>query len=262
MNKVKNFFKDFWNFYRLTGNGLNLKAQGRRFSSFSLILVLSFLTSMLSMIHLDSSELFAFCLAASFIAMNIGQVSYDKTALFSVAPFSPRQRVVFTYLTVLLNALAFVAIVTVFGWAIVLIWALIAFCVSGENIFVTQLFTEENAEYVSANGAGVLILLFVILFFGTLALSHINNNKCRAVAAVSFFAANEILALSIANACGFAAQRGQGVIQNFFGSVDIMTTVDKLDYPWLLLTVLGVLAALSVGLSLWLVIRRHKSSNL
>ncbi|MDE7087801.1 MAG: hypothetical protein K2O67_06380 [Clostridia bacterium] len=262
MKKVKNFFKNFWSFYRLTGVGTNVRGAGRKISPFAVTMFATFLSCFTAFMHLGSSYMFGLGLVACMLAISIGQATYDKTALISVAPFSPKQRVAFSFLTMLLNMLIFITAINAITWIVFLTIALIVFCITRGNIFITEFAEIMQPTPISPYGAGTLVLVFFIIFFAALALSHIDKSKTRTICSVAFFGVSEVIALSIANACGFAAQQGQGVIQNFFLEVDLVNTIDKLNHPWIVIAVLAVIVAALFAVALWLIIKRHKSTDL
>ncbi|MDE7163779.1 MAG: hypothetical protein K2O44_06915 [Clostridia bacterium] len=255
MNKVKKQFKDFWNFYRLTIYGNNQKETVKLFSFPTLI---AFVVAFLANIHLGTSAAFGFVLVTSLIAVHVGRVTFDKTALISVAPFSPAQRVVFTYLTMLLNALFFFTAVSVCSAVVILILAFIDFCITGDSVIFKSSIWEQT--FISPNAVGVAILSALIIFFAAIVLSHIDKTKIRNIATGVFFALNEALMLTVINIVGLSTQSG-GVRRGFFLSIDL-EMVDKLAHPWILLLVLGIIAAAVAGVSVWMVIKRHKSSKL
>lgn len=255
MDKVKKQFRDFWSFYKLAYLGVDYKDTAK---SLGFVYALVFITAFLSILHFNMFSVYGFVLVLGILATNMGRATCDKTSLISVAPFTPVQRIVFSYLTILLNVIFFAAAVSAIGLIVVSIIALVNFSISGENVFSNG--TLE--EIVSPNTAGVAVLFCAIIFFASLALSHIDKRKTRNIAAGVFFAVNEAIILTITNVCGFAAQRNSGKMQIFFMSFDMNKELDKLAHPWIVLVILGVVAAVLFGVSLYLIIKRHRSSKI
>lgn len=255
MDKVKKQFRDFWAFYKLAYLGVDYKDTAK---SLGFVYALVFITAFLSILHFNMFSVYGFVLVLGILAANMGRATCDKTSLISVAPFTPAQRIVFSYLTILLNVIFFAAAVSAIGLVVISIIALVTFCTTGENVFLDGTFEEP----VSSNAVGVAVLFCAIIFFASLALSHIDKRKTRNIAAGVFFAVNEAIILTITNVCGFAAQRNSGKKQIFFMSFDMNKELDKLAHPWIVLVILGVVAAVLFGVSLYLIIKRHRSSKI
>ena len=258
MNKIKKQFKDFWNFYRLLNYGYNVRESNR---SMGVCYLIAALCAVASMLHFGSAS-FSILVVFLVIVWSVGRATFDKTSFISLSPFTPAQRVAFTYLTILFSAVLFAVLIAAVTLVLISVIALIVFCIDGSNFFVTEKIFAKFGALTFTTGGGILALTYAILALSTLALVHIDNKKIRNIVSVSFGVSYEVMLLIIANVCGFAAQRGQGVIKPFFFMVNLYEAADKLNYPWITFTVLGALSAAAFGVALWLVIKRFGSTKL
>lgn len=106
-----------------------------------------------------------------------------------------------------------------------------------------------------------MLLLSVIALIVTLTVTYIEKNKTRNIVAGLYLAASEFTALALANVCGRAAAE-EGNARKFYFSQHLLLTVDEVKNAWIILVVLGVISAALFAVSLWLVIKRNKSSEI
>ncbi|MDE7163780.1 MAG: hypothetical protein K2O44_06920 [Clostridia bacterium] len=261
MNKIKKQFKDFISYYKLCKYGVNL-SDGETVKSYIPVIVCIF-ASMLFMLlqfhiqRVQSAGVFAFSIEIFYIvflcggAMNIGITTRNKPSMLGVAPFTPRQRVIFSYIAALVKA----TVVFVMCFAVMIFALFIAGClisaVLGEFIFVVENDFSEVMVYSSRYTPAFNILLGVIFFFAYFAICNIDRAKYRNIAAVCFAVGMVILSTVFAYVCTPGA-----VI------MDINDCLDSLKYPWVVFIVQGVLAVGAIVASVFATIRRFKSSRI
>ena len=210
-----------------------------------------------------------FSLLMPFMAMSAiatGITTSIRPSLLGVAPFTPRQRVVFSYLATAIRSVVFCVICTAAITVGLLFVALVAFIISGENMLVV---TDSLLPTPGAYGLAHDALYWIILIFSAYAIAHINGNKARNITTAIFVAVAEALTLALVNVCGHAEQAhniatgvNDGLLQNFFMSSDVSTTIDYLAHPWAVILVESMLAAAAIGASLFFSIKRYKSSKI
>ncbi|MCM1437845.1 MAG: hypothetical protein NC131_01350 [Roseburia sp.] len=270
MDKIKKQFKDFWAYYRLLRYGANSSNKGeyKRILPLGFIFAIGIVNIIPQItVSIYSANIFVFlCI----MAVSTGLVTSYRPSLIGVSPFTPRQRVIFSYLATLIRAIVITVIWMAFLAAITLLIALIAFVFSGENIFIT----EESAPHVAARvvcacGRAHEVLFWLILAFSMYAISHLNSNKARIISAVCFFVGLEILALGLVNACEFARQGydiasgiNDGLIESFFLFSDVPVTVEYLAHPWVVPVVEACLTAAAFAASLYTSVMRYKSGKI
>lgn len=268
MNKIKKQFKDFWAYMRLLKYGANQsdKTSFRRF--LPLIFAVTFgIIIILSHMSIDNSLRVTVFMPFLFgMSVATGIVTSFRPSLIGVAPYTPKQRIVFSYLATLLRAIIATVLWSVIMFVCMLLFALAIFMFTGQNIF-----TVKNEVYpaISAYGTAHSALVWVILVFAGYAIAHLNSRKARNISAVCVFAGLEILTLVLVNLCGRAEQMhniatgvNDGLVQPFFISSDVSVTIDYLARPWVVIVVEGVLAAAAFAASLYASVMRYKSSKI
>lgn len=267
MNKIKSQFKSFWAYFRLTRYGVPNDANaGLRQNIF---LLLGAIATVLAVMFQTSigENFFIFDFSVAFFvgaAVGVGIATSVKPSLLSVAPFSPKQRVIFSYLSAVLTGIItfvfYVVALLLFG----LVIAFFAYVSTGTNIFLYE------DEEVMMTGSGwykaFSVLYSVYMFFTAYAIANINRKKYRNIATVVWFAVTEILTLVLINCCADAYYRNvfpdSGVRRNRI--VTFMFLYEEYDYlahPWVPVLIIGVITAIAIGLSIWLSIRRHRSGK-
>lgn len=261
MDIIKKQFKDFISYYKLCRYGANT-SDGETVKSYIPVIFCIFASMMLMLIqffivrvHSDgvlSCPLEVFLIV--FLcggAMNIGIVTRYKPSLFGVAPFTPRQRVVFSYIAALVKSVIFFVV----SVAVIIVSLFLAGCfisaVLGEFVFVVEDYISESIEYTSRYAHLFNLLLGAIFFFAYFAICNIDRAKYRNIAAVSFAVGMVILSTVLANIC----EAGTFL-------TDINYCLDNLRYPWILFLVQGVLAIAAFIASAFVTIKRFKSSEI
>lgn len=257
MKYIKGQIKDFWHYFKLyyrvrqTSSG---KFRNEVYAFIALIFAI-FIFYVQVNIGLNSFAINFFTAILCGSAFGMGMVARTKPSTLSVAPFSPKQRVVFAYLTAILNAiiysLIFIAIMTV----CMLLMALIAFLASGENVFVVS---EEGVLDASKWSEMFYSLFELYLFFSIYAISHIERQRHRNIAITVWFVVSEALMLVLVNAIFRATYPGT---MHFVMFTAFATYIDNLANPWVPSLVVGILAAIAFIASVFISYRRHRSLN-
>lgn len=193
-------------------------------------------------------------------AFGVGVNARIKPSFTSVAPFSPKQRIVYSYLSTILVAIIACVFWTVITMAFAGIIGLIAFLASGENIFIASEDIIKKSAYY--NGYDVLFGLY--MWLSVYALSFIPRTKYRNIAFAVWFAVNEALALVLVNVCyqAYAAQAGMEAYRGFMFAAPIYEQMDYLAHPWVLLLIMGILAAAAFAASLVMSIRYFRTTKI
>ena len=263
MNSIKKQFKDFWAFNKLIRYGVNRTGAGVfKLSYVWLNMIIMFGTFFIcSQIMNGASTWFAvdiwfFALMVS--ALMVGSMTASKPSLISVAPFSPKQKVVYSYLSALLTALIIIVFWVAFMTLFFLLIALMTFVFTGENVLIAG--TDETLDILkrSAYGNAFCAEFEITMAFGVFAISHINGNKNRIIASLCFLGGMEVLALILTTICGCAAT-GE---RKFWFAYDVFYGIDFLNHKWLVLVVGGILSVCAIAASLYTTIKRHKSSKI
>lgn len=273
MDKIKKQFKDFWAYYRLLRYGANAsdRTNYRKFLPMLIVIVACgfIILGQVSAPYSLRITMFLPFLCGVSIATGKVTSSAFSPSLIGVSPYTPRQRVVFSYLATLLRAIIFTVIWTVFMIAIMLVIALIAFVISGENVFVAEEGAASTARAISSYGYAYEFLLWIICAFSAYAISHLNSRKVRNIVVICFFVGLEILVLILVNACGLAEQEykiaagiNDGLVKNFWLASEVSVTIDYLAQPWVVIVVEAVLCVAAIAVSLYASIMRYKSSKI
>lgn len=196
----------------------------------------------------------AFLLGAAFVA---GANARVKPSLMSVAPFSPKQRVVFSYLSAVLTAL----ICTVFYIVVIILFlciiALIMFIISGENFFAV-IVNVPDVSVLSGNYVLFSLFLGIYMWASVYAVSFIPRRLYRNIAITVWLTVTEALLLILVNICDGALSGAGG----FVFLADLNVAIDRLALPWLPLLVTGLLAAAAFAASVISSVRFFRTSDL
>jgi len=258
MNKIKKQFKAFWAYFCLTERGAGTVETGKRMRGYVwslLIIIVAFIVPAMQM-GLGFSVYEGVVLGA---AMGVGICTAVKPSALSVAPFSPKQRMVFSFLSVLLMSLIAIAFIFAISMVFVLFIAFIAFCINGENIFASALPTE----YYSAYGNAFTILSFTLIFFAVYAIFYMERKRNVTIASIVFLVATEIFTLVMTNLCG-NARNSQIVPLNEFHFCtysNVPVEIDYLNAPWGPILLLSILNVLAIAAAVFMTIRRFKSDK-
>ncbi len=258
MEKIKKQFKDFWQYFRLIQRGAGTAEAGRHMRgyipAFIIIIIALILTS--TQMGLPFTVIHGVFIGS---AMGVGITTAVKPSALSVAPFSPKQRVVFTFFSTLLMAVIASLFILAISMVFVLFIAFIAFCVDGENMFESAL----QAENISAYGYSFGILVFALVFFATYAIFHLERKRNVAIASAVFLAVMVIFTLVMTNLCGNAMEMYYNPKPDFkFASyANVPDLIDYLSLPWLPILILGIMNALAIVASIFLSIKRFKSDK-
>lgn len=260
MDSIKKQFKDFWAYFRLCRWGYDQRHFKRGFIPLIFAVVFGTMVPFMQMSISDGSSRITFnLLLFMFVGASFGMglATSHRPTLLSVAPFTPKQRVVFSYLTILLQTLIFAVIYFVIMIAFLAFLALVYFVFWGENIFVISNDPEyAGALYYSANGESMQILFMMLNAFSIYAATNLKRNKSRCWAVAGFYAGYEIFTLAVVN----GVSRALGGT-HFRLAGDVWYWVDSLADGWFATVILAVLVAIAFALSVVLSVRRHKSEN-
>ena len=259
MNKIKKQFKDFISYYKLCKYGANISEEETVISYIPVILcIIASMTSMLMQFYVKTyiegyvslSFEVIFIVCASGAAMNIGMVTRPKSSLISVAPFTPKQRIVFSYLAALVKAV----VLFVLSFAAILLAVFIGGCIFSvvEGSFVFGGDMSGCVDYTSRYTPVFYFLSCVIFFFAYFAICNINRAKYRNIAAVCFAVGMIILSTVLVN----VYEHGAKLI------TEINYCLDGLKYPWIVFVVQSVLAVGAIVASVFATIKRFKSSKI
>lgn len=262
MNAILKQFKDFWLYFRMYSITSN-KDSGRQLFKqrvYFFIVVIISVTMLVSQVGSRpngvSYNMFIAFLCGS--AFGAGYVTAIRPSLLSVSPYSPRQRIIFNYLSSLLYAIIASILYTVLMILFMLVVALIAFLVTGENIFVV----EEEITTVSNWFNGFEVFFALYLYFSIYAISYIERRRNRNIVATVWFVVTEALTLLLINSVNRAWYGNGDIVPSFvFGGADVPARMGALACPWVPLLIAGILTLLAFAASLYLSYRRHRSRN-
>ena len=262
MEKIKKQCKAFWNYFRLMRCGANnadTTKSMRRWMP-ALIITLIGLMTVFAQTFIEISFYAEWFIAAAIIT---GVTTSMRPSALSVAPFSPKQRIVFSFLSTLLMALIITVIIFIVQLVFFCIIAFIAFCVDGENLFAMG----ETAESYSAYGNAFILLMLTLFFFAAYAIFHLEKGRNITIASIVFFAVMEIFTLIMTNVCGNAwIQDAIGIPENsyyqFYGAANVPAIIGELAQPWVPILVLCIANVLAIAAAVLLTIRRFKSDKI
>lgn len=262
MEKIKNQCKAFWNYFLLMRCGANNADATKSMRRWMLTLIVTIIAIMtiFSQAGIEITFYAEWFIAAAIVT---GATTAIRPSALSVAPFSPKQRIVFSFLSTLLMALIFTVIIFLLQFVFFCIIAFIAFCVDGENLFAEM----GQATFYSAYGNAFIVLMLTLFFFAAYAIFHLNKGRNMAIAAISFFALMEIFILIMTNVCGNAwIQDAIGIPENsyyqFYGAADVPAIIGELAQPWVPILVLCIANVLAIAAAVLLTIRRFKSDKI
>lgn len=262
MEKIKKQFIAFWQYFRLLQRGAGNRETGLRMRNN--ILPLIFVCFMLIVTSMQMGLNFTIFEGVIIGAgMGVGITTAIKPSALSVAPFSPGQRMVFTFLSALLMALIGLAFIIVFSCLFLLLIAFIAFCVSGENIFASASLMKNYSAY----GRAFSILAFAFVFFATYAIFHLERKRNVAAASAVLFAVMEIFTLVMTNLCGnaeyspFEATIMPVTKFHFCAYADVPARITNLLAPWAPILALAIMNASAIAAAVFLTVRRFKSDK-
>lgn len=259
MDKIKKQFKDFWQYFKLIERGAGTSEAGKRLRGYipSFIILIFALIAVYSQMGLTFSIFAGIPIGA---AMGVGITTAIKPSALAVAPFSPKQRVIFSFLSTLLAALIaflFIAVFSIIGFSFI---AFIVFCVEGENAFTSIPSAEPYSAYGHAFGA----LVSSLFFFVTYAIFHMERKRNIAIASAIFFALMEVFALVMINLCIQAVKEVHPYMYNsssFTMYMGVRTWIHYLSMPWLPILFLCIFNAAAIAASVVMSIRRYKSDK-
>ncbi len=264
MKAIKRQFKEFWLYFKCYKRGINVGTDGAVFKgNLFVIIVLVFSVVMFSSQIGTSANGFTFNIFHAFFigaAFGIGACARIKPSFMSVAPFSPKQRIVYSYLSTVLIAIISCILWTIF---VILFMALIGFFVfvaSGENIFVISEDIIKKSDYYT----GLDILFGLYMWLSVYAMSFIPRLKHRNIAFPVWFAVTEALVLVLVNVCNqaWAAQAGIEAYSGFMFATDIANQIEYLALPWLPVLITGLLALGAFAASLITSIRFFRTTEI
>lgn len=246
MKTLKRQFKEFWLYFRCVRKGVyNGYGALSKWNFIAFFLVILAVIMFSTQTGLSDSGFSYNLLHASFMgaALGVGLTAAIKPSLLSVAPFSPKQRVVFGYISTALMAIICCVVWIAFMLAFFSVIGLFAFIFTGENIFVVSEDIIKKSEYYE----GWNILFGLYMWLSVYAISFLQGAKRRNIVFAVWFAVTEALILVLVNVCNTAAQSGAG---KFLFSAPVYEQIDCLALPWLPVLITGILAALAFAASL------------
>ena len=256
---LKRQLKEFWAYHRLTNYSTATtidKGFVRSDALFFVAMTIGFVIFCFQFNIVSGAliiELFPIMILLVGISMGIS--TRNKTALVNVAPFTPRQRVVFSVLVTLFRAVVACVMVLVVSVIFVLIVALIAYLATGENIFATS----EEIVKLSAYQNWLSVLFYAFLICSAFALSHINKSRSRTIATAVYLAVTFLLLIIANSVIGTIVVGGAFKVRVV---ANLLDWVNDLAHPWILVLIMSILTALSLASAIYFLIARHKSSKL
>ncbi len=260
MDKIKKQFKDFWQYFKLVERGAGTSETGKRFRGYipSLLIMIFAVIVLFAQMGLDL-PLFAGVLMGA--AMGIGISTAIKPSALSVAPFSPKQRMVFSFLSTLLAALIAFLFIVAISAVFLLIIAFIDFCIYGENMFSTFPSSVPYSAYGNAFG----VLVFTLFFFAAYAIFHLERKRNVVITSVIFFVLMEVFALVMTNLCINAVPEVHPMMYNsassFSAYADVRRLITCLSLPWLPILFLCIFNVAAIAASVIMSVRRYKSDK-
>lgn len=248
MNGIKKWFKDFWLFARLNNIGANYVYREK---GWTWIYFLLFISTEFIFLQFGTS-LFGIVLMPMIIAYFIGVAICTKPSLLNVAPFTPKQRVAYSYLLGLAESLAFFIAMAIIANIVFAISAFVTYLSNGTNIYLTEYMNEKSSAIIM----GILVLCTFYISFAVFALVGFKKGKARTVATISFIAINEAIVLIFVNVCAKIKYGGDAAFRLSMNVVDMIET-GSLPNVWIIFVVLGVLTVATFALSLILMIKRN-----
>lgn len=195
-------------------------------------------------------------------ACGIGISKAHRTSMLAVSPFTPRQRTVFSYITMVINAAVFYIIFIVLFIGITLLFSLVFWAAMGFAYgewtpfpFVVE---ESMPRAFSAYAAAYEGLYCIFLTFTVHSIANISEDKKRNIFSIAVTAGVIIFNCIVANICRNAALDGGF---KYFSSANLHTTIECLKYPWILIIIMVLLAAGAIAASVCLTIKKNKSSS-
>lgn len=250
MSFIKNNLKDFWLYYKAVFNSPS-KDFKKYFPALIIVMTVLMASAFANLISGLGFNILVIFPAA--VAMRMGYCVTNKPSLVSVAPFSPKQRVVFSYLSMILRSLIIAVLYLSVMILTMLIIALGIFIFTGENVFVI-----EDISYRVSVWAGLYEAVSgLFLFFSVYAISHVESTKHRNIASVCWgvFCLIMIVILRV-----YTNRVGESYESEVL-SGGFYKLIDHLDNPWLPATLAAVLAAIALAVSIYLSIKVHKSGK-
>lgn len=257
MDKIKKQFKHFWQYFRLARYGANRYAANKTMRKWMPSMFIVIFALVFSFIQLGLQlDFYTGALIGSAIGMAV--TASIKPSALSVAPFSPKQRIVFNLLSSLLITIIVGIAFTIVCGVFVLIVAFFSFCIHGTSIFESM--TDPIMGYgVSGYGYAFFALAIVYFYFSTYAIFHLERTKNLTLASIVFFIVTEILTLVMTNLCALA--RVDVVHDKLVLLEEVPFMIKFLAHPWVPVLVLGILDAIAIGAAVFLTIRRFKSDK-
>ena len=256
MDKIKKQFKDFWQYFKLVERGAGSSEAGKRWRKYipSVIIMIFAVIILFAQMGLDLPIFAGVLIGAS---MGVGISTAVKPSALAVAPFSPKQRMVFSFLSTLLAALIASVFIVLISAVFVLIIAFIAFCVDGTNMFAAA----STAEAYSAYGNAFGVLVFTLFFFVSYAIFNMKRKRNIVIAAAIFFALMEVFTLVMTNLCHNAA--GLIIYDSFSFSAyaNVRELITYLSMPWLPILFLCIFNVAAIAASVVMSIRRYRSDK-
>ncbi len=266
---LKKQFKDFCLYMRLTKHGV--KANSAVFKEYTPLILCLAAVVLASMIEYSSANLTdsGYTLSASIFslpwfcgsAIGMSICLAHRTSALGVSPFSPKQRVVFTYLAIIIKAIVayvlilalYIVITLLFS---VLVWVFIGLT-QGEWADFPFVVEESVPRAYSHYAAAFECLYSLFITFAFHAIANIKAFKHRTVISVIAFAGVIVFNCVVANVCCNAA--ADGAIK-YFTCANLHNTVESLSCPWVLILIMALLSAAAIAASVYLTVKRLKSS--
>lgn len=254
MKAIKRQFVDFFNYFRMMSRGVNNNNNRQKIGRMIFIYIVYFVLAAFILAQTcDIVNFFYGAFIGSVISMSI--VTYIQPSALAIAPFSPRQRVVFNFLCTFLLGLFYAVLITIFSIILILIMALFLFLITGENLLV---FEESIASGYPAYGEAYNALLGTFMYFAIYAVCYIRSKRARVISGVALLVGLEIFSLIMVNLCG----RYEYSFYSFQIYSDVARNITALAHPWIPILILSLFSALAIAASVALTIRRFKSDKI
>ncbi len=254
MNAIKRQFVDFFNYMRLSRCGVNANASRQKISRNIILYILFFVVIAFVLSQTTSGVDFIFgAMIGGFLGASL-RASIKPSAM-SVAPFTPKQRMIFSFLSSVIIGLFYAFLILIVSIIMVLFMALVLFLITGENLLVFE--ASVTQEFYSAYGYAYEMLLAVFVYFALYAISNLTNNRARIISGVSLILTLETFSLIMANVCG----NFEYSFYSFRIYCDVAENITTLSMPWIPILILSIASALAIAAAVAITIMRYKTDK-
>lgn len=268
MDKIKKQFKDFKNYYKLIRYGVNI-GNGETFKSYLPVLICLIIGIMVAYIQFLVERfsggfsipmdvfILPFFIGAT---IGIGVVTLQKPSLISVAPFTPKQRKVFSYLAIFLRAIIIYVITVVAIIGVMFLVACIFSLYLGEFVFVVEGGLADSIVLPSPYEESFRMLFCATYFFATVAICNIGRATYRNIACISFTVATFIISFIFTAVNGYLMDIASETYVTYYFTIDLKAYFEFSKYPWISIVFLSITTVAAFILSVISVNRRFKNT--